>query len=99
MSKFFSEKNAEFINANDQNFQVLRNLILRKRVKFALINSALIYPTFILLGYQKSTNLMVFFTPAHFNGVEIFTLLSGVVRAGISGLTQITTRLKMKNIV
>ena len=40
---FFSKKKAEFINANDRNFQVLRNLILRKRAKFALINSALIY--------------------------------------------------------
>ena len=39
---FLSKKNAEFINANDRNFQVLRNLILRKRTKFALINSALI---------------------------------------------------------
>ena len=28
---FLSKKNAEFINANDRNFQVLRNLILRKR--------------------------------------------------------------------
>ena len=32
-----------FINANDRNFQVLRDLILRERDKFALINSALIY--------------------------------------------------------
>ena len=38
-----SKKNAEFINANDRNFQVLWNLILRKRAKFALIISALIY--------------------------------------------------------
>ena len=38
-----SKKNAEFINASVRNFQVLRNLILRKRAKFALINSALIY--------------------------------------------------------
>ena len=42
-----SKKNAEFINANDRNFQVLRNLILRKRAKFALINSALIYSALI----------------------------------------------------
>ena len=39
---FFSKKNAEFINANDRNYQVLQNLILRIRAKFALINSALI---------------------------------------------------------
>ena len=39
---FFLNGNADFINANDRNFQVLRNLILRKRAKFALINSALI---------------------------------------------------------
>ena len=43
LKKFFSKKKAEFINANDRNFQVLRNLILRKRAKFALINSALIH--------------------------------------------------------
>ena len=36
---FLSKKNAEFINANNRNFQVLRNLILRKRAKFALIYS------------------------------------------------------------
>ena len=42
-----SEKNAEFMNANGRNFQVLRNLILRKRAKFALINSALIYAALI----------------------------------------------------
>ena len=42
-----SKKNAEFINANDQNVQVLRNLILRKRAKIALINSALIYSALI----------------------------------------------------
>ena len=42
-----SKKNAEFINANDQNLQVLRNLILRKRAKIALINSALIYSALI----------------------------------------------------
>ena len=48
---------------------------------------------------SQFTNLMVFFTPAHFNGVEIFLSLSSVVRAGISGLAQITARLKMKNIV
>ena len=47
MSKFFSEKNAEFIDGNALNFQVLRNLILRKRAKFALINSTLIYPALI----------------------------------------------------
>ena len=41
------EKNAEFINANGRSFQVLRNLILRKRAKFALINSVLIYAALI----------------------------------------------------
>ena len=41
------EKNAEFINTNGRNFQDLRNLILRKRAKFALINSALIYAALI----------------------------------------------------
>ena len=40
---FLSKKNAEFINATDRNFQILQNLILRKRAKFALIYSALIY--------------------------------------------------------
>ena len=35
---FLSKENAEFINANDWNFQVLQNLILRKKAKFALIN-------------------------------------------------------------
>ena len=44
---FLSKKNAEFINASDRNFQVLRNLILRKRARFALINSALIYSALI----------------------------------------------------
>ena len=44
---FPSKKIAEFINANDRNLQVLRNLILRKRVKFALINSAIIYSALI----------------------------------------------------
>ena len=39
--------NVEVINANNQNFQVLWNLILRKRAKFALINSALIYSALI----------------------------------------------------
>ena len=42
-----SKKNAEFINANDRKFQVLRNLILRKRAKFAFINSALFNPALI----------------------------------------------------
>ena len=41
------KKNAEFINANGRNFQVLRNLILRKSAKFALINSAIIYTALI----------------------------------------------------
>ena len=40
-------ENGEFINANGRNVQVLRNLILRKRAKFALINSALIYAALI----------------------------------------------------
>ena len=40
---FVSKKNAESIDANDRIFQVLRNLILRKRAKFALISSVLIY--------------------------------------------------------
>ena len=44
---FFSKKKAEFINTYDRNFQVLLNLILRKRAKFALINSALIHSTLI----------------------------------------------------
>ena len=91
MSKFFSEKNAEFINANDRNFQVLRNLILQKRAKFALIYSLKVSQIYKPYG--------LFFTPAHFNCVEIFSSLSGVVRAGISGLTEITTRLKMKKIL
>ena len=43
VKNFLSQKNAEFINANDRNFQVLRNLILQKKAKFALIYSALIY--------------------------------------------------------
>ena len=37
----------EFIDAKDQNLQVLRNLVLRIRAKFALINSALIYSALI----------------------------------------------------
>ena len=41
------EKNAEFITANGRNFQVLRNLILRKRAKFTLINSTLVYVALI----------------------------------------------------
>ena len=40
---FLSKKDVEFINASDRNFKVLRNLILRKSAKFALINSVLIY--------------------------------------------------------
>ena len=44
---FLSKKNAEFINANDRNFQALQNLILQKSAKFALINSALIYTAII----------------------------------------------------
>ena len=43
----YSRKNAELINANGRNFQVLRNLILQKRANFALINSALIYAALI----------------------------------------------------
>ena len=41
------KKNAEYINANGRNFRFLRNLILRKSAKFALINSALIYAALI----------------------------------------------------
>ena len=57
--KIFSKKNAEFINANDRNFKVLRNLILRKRAKFALINSALIYSLKVIL-------LVIVFPPMSF---------------------------------
>ena len=44
------QKDAEFINANYRKFQVLRNLIIRKRAKIALINSALIYSR---IGLEK----------------------------------------------
>ena len=44
---FFLNGNADFINANDRNFPVLWNLILRKSAKFALINSVLIYSALI----------------------------------------------------
>ena len=43
----YFRKNAEFINGNSRNFQVLQNLILRKKAKFALPNSALIYAALI----------------------------------------------------
>ena len=65
MSKFFSEKNAEFINANDRNFQVLRNLILQKRAKFALIYSLKVsqiykpYGLFYASPFQLRWNLFI----------------------------------------